>query len=322
MTRDDWIIANKDILIGCLKVVKGDKGKTPLKGEFKDSHWLFSETNPSLERVTDCIAHSNAHPDNGIGILLPDSILVVDLDNKPYSPDDGVASWKLICDVTATMKSSSGVGEHIWMRNPLPFAYKTTYDIVSGNPEHKPIELFGGSKQYLKLPDNDFDWSLLNLDELPSLPSGFLDGITEVRKVDEVAVIDEAIEKFEMDFKGLFPYIAMLNDLPHRPDQFKVIAAMKGFSDYHRIFHGDNALADKLKALTMWALADMAVAGRYPPEDMWKTAKFLGKQGASINAIAQYSNYKHSPFGMTDSDKAFIFAKFKDFKNDRLERTK
>ena len=321
MNRNEWLMKNVGNFVGSLKVVKGEKGKTPIKGETKGKHWLFSDSNPAEERMKACIEHADSDPDNSIGLLLPDHILLVDLDNKDYSEDDGVARWKELSDIPATMKSSSGVGEHIWVQNPFTFSFKSNYSAVSGEKSDAAVELFGGSKQYIKLPDHpNFDWDSFDLSDLPKLPEGFLKGVTQKKIAEEVTAIDEPVAKFEVTFKDMFPLVALLRNLPHRPDLFAFLAAMKNLSVYHEIYHGDIMFAAKLKALAFWAVADMAVAGRYPAQAMWDNAKFLGKKGAGVRAIQQYSDHVSSPFGVKDSDKEFLKLQFQDFKKFYVEK--
>ena len=286
LSNIEWLGQNYERFVGIVITGKG-KSKTPIDSK-KGGHWLYSDTNTPAARFA--LAKEKHAEGYGIGVLLPDDILVVDLDNKDASEADGVARWSEISTQAFTYKSTSGKGRHIWMKNPLDYPYVSSYKAVSGIDNDAAVELFAGQNKYVKLPDNNgFDWSELDLDDLPELPTDFLKGVGKSQKLaGEIKL--EFTPKLEVSsFYSLFINVMAYPSMPHRSDLFPFIATLKNVAEYYRLFHKDDNFALRIEALALFRTKQDEATNRYSAKQMFDALEYRGKKGKGLHFIVNQS---------------------------------
>ena len=285
LSNIDWLEKNKEKFVGIVITGSG-KSKKPI--DTKKNGWLYTETNtPAVRFALAKQKHSEGY---GIGVLLPDDILVVDLDNKDNTDADGVARWKEISDMPFTYKSTSGKGRHIWLKNPLSYPYVSSYKAVSGIDNDAAVELFAGENKYIKLPDsNGFDWNELDLDDLPELAPEFLKGVGKSKKLTGEVKLEFTPKLEVANFYGLFLNVMAYPKMPHRSDLFPFIAVMKNVSEYYRLYHKDENLALRIEALALFRTKQDGATNRYSAKDLFDGLEFRGKKGKGLHFIASQS---------------------------------
>ena len=294
MELHTWLRVNADRFIGALKI---NEEKRPLKGETKNDSWLYHDDNLPADRMAAVIEFDKASPAHSIGVLVPNDILVIDLDNK----DDGingVKRWAELSDIPISYTSSSGKGAHIWVRNPFNATVKSTYAKVSKVKDDKAIELFSGHKQYIKLPDNGFDWSGLDLDNLPELPKDFLKGVTTIK---DAADIDTTanVPKLELNVKNpireVHHYLMGIAVPDDYSDFFKLTSCMYALAYYQRHVKGNPDNADDIKQLWDAKNRESKSYNRFKNENQWNAMAYLGAEGMGLGYLSYNSTWGKFP---------------------------
>ena len=286
LTNIDWLEQNHERFVGLVITGKG-KSKTPIDSK-KAGKWLYSDTNTAADRFA--YAKKKHSEGYGVGVLLPDDILVVDLDNKDNVEADGVARWSEISKLPFTYKSTSGKGRHIWVKNPLGFPYVSSYKAVSGIDTDAAVELFAGQNKYVKLPDgNGFDWSELDLNELPELPEDFLKGVGKSQKLTGKIKLEFTPKLEVSSFYMLFLNVMAYPSMPHRSDLFPFIATLKNVAEYYRLFHKDDNFALRIEALALYRTKQDGATNRYSAKQMFDALDFRGKKGKGLHFIVNQS---------------------------------
>lgn len=294
MELHDWLTANADRFIGALKI---NEEKRPLKGETKNDNWLFSDDNLPADRMASVIEFDKESDDHSIGVLVPNDILVIDLDNK-VGGIDGVKRWAALSDIPISYKSSSGRGAHIWVKSPFNGTIKSTYAKVSKVKADKAIELFSGHKQYIKLPDNGFNWGNLDLDNLPELPEGFLKGVVPL--VDACDIDKTAkVAKLELDSKyplhQLHHYLMGIPAPRDYADFFKLTSCMYALAYYQEHVNGDKPLAVLIKKLWDHKNKEAKEYNRFTNMNQWDAMAYLGSEGMGLGYLTYNSTWGKFP---------------------------
>ena len=306
MKLHDWLTLNADRFIGALKI---NDEKRPLKGETKNENWLFSEDNPPADRMKAVIAFDKESPEHSIGVLVPNDILVIDLDNK----DDGingVKRWAELSGIPISYKSSSGKGAHIWVQNPFNDTIKSTYAKVSGIKSDKAIELFSGHKQYIKLPAHDID---LDLDNLPVLPKGFLKGVTTVpdaSKIDATAIVKKLELNVTHPVHEVHHYLLGIAAPDDYSQFFKLTSSMYALAFYQKNVKGNDSVADDIKTLWDNKCKQSKSYNRFANMNQWDAMAYLGDQGMGLGYLTYNSSYPRFPMASA-KQKAIRKAHFK-----------
>ena len=310
MKLHEWLQANADTFIGALKI---NDEKRPLKGETKADNWLFHEDNLPADRMREVVEFAKEDSSHSCGVLVPNDILVIDLDNKADGIN-GVKRWAELSDIPFNYKSSSGKGAHLWVKNPFNDTIKSTYAKVSKKVDDKAIELFSGHKQYIKLPNNnDFDWSTIDLANLPELPKGFLKGVSAIpdaSKVDPTLTVDK------LEIKGIAEVHHYLVGIAAPDDYasfFALTSTMFALAFYQENVKNNKNNAEDIKELWERKCQQSDSFNAFTNNNQWDAMAYLGAIGKGMGFLHYSSSFGSYPRGITPAQAALRAKDWKDF---------